>query len=117
MFDSHPPFQIDGNFGGAAGVIEMLIQSGEGWLRLLPALPSAWPEGSIRGARGRGGLEIDLAWAGGELTTARIKSEHRQTVRIHYHSRAVTAQVGPEDFLAYPSETWAAELDADKPGM
>jgi alpha-L-fucosidase 2 len=104
MFDAHPPFQIDGNFGGAAGVIEMLAQSGDGWVRLLPALPSAWPEGSIRGVRARGGLEIDMAWAGGELTTAQLKSERNLTVRIHYRSRTATAHLGPGDAWSYPGE-------------
>ena len=115
--NSHPPFQIDGNFGGAAGIIEMLIQSGEGWLRLLPALPSVWPQGSIRGARARGGLEVDLAWAKGKLTTARIRSEKSQAVRVHYRSHAATAQIGPGDTWSNAVETWtAAETPIDGPG-
>ena len=93
LFDAHPPFQIDGNFGGVAGVCEMLIQSGDGVIELLPALPEAWNEGSVSGLCARGGYEVSFEWKGGYVRGCSIKARNSGTVILKYNGQQKTIKL------------------------
>ncbi len=91
MFDTHPPFQIDGNFGASAAIAEMLLQSDDDEVALLPALPSAWPQGHVSGLRARGGLTVDMTWRGQGLTGAVLTADFARAVNVRAGGR--TAKV------------------------
>ena len=89
LFDAHPPFQIDGNFGGAAGIVEMLIQSHLGAIDLLPALPDALKEGNISGVVARGAFELSLNWKEGVLQEVSVLSKAGKKCNLRYHGKSV----------------------------
>lgn len=94
LFDAHPPFQIDGNFGGTAGITEMLVQSWGGTVFLLPALPRDWPAGTLRGVRVRNAARLDLAWGDGVLDHATLHSERGGEYRIDYRGGELALTLG-----------------------
>ncbi|HEV8695295.1 MAG TPA: glycoside hydrolase family 95 protein, partial [Lysobacter sp.] len=93
LFDAHPPFQIDGNFGGTAGITEMLLQSWGGSIFLLPALPNCWSDGSVRGLRVRGAAGIDLRWQDRRLERARLSSDRGGNYELVYRNQIVKTQL------------------------
>jgi alpha-L-fucosidase 2 len=93
LFDAHPPFQIDGNLGGTAGITQMLVQSHGGTVHLLPALPKAWPTGSISGVGVRGGGTLDIAWTGGKLTRATLRCRQGGRFALRYEGKSAELAV------------------------
>ena len=114
LWDTHAPFQIDGNFGGTAGVTEMLLQSHMGFLHLLPALPDAWKEGSVEGLRARGNFLVNLTWRGGKLAQATVVSQSGEPCKVHYNGKTLNfnTQRGKSYTITYTNE----KLRVDKKG-
>ena len=95
MFDAHPPFQIDGNFGGTRAIAEMLMQSSGDEILLLPALPRAWPSGSVRGLRARGACKVDVTWQAGQLTRVTLTADRASTHLLRLGSRRIKVALSP----------------------
>ncbi len=118
LFDAHPPFQIDGNFGACAGIAEMLLQSHEGMINLLPALPDVWPEGNFKGLKARGGFEIDMTWNDGKVMQITLKSEAGSPCVLHAPNRlAFDPKYGKVEFERMDENTIRFPTEAGKTYM
>ena len=95
LLANHPPMQMDGNFGVTAAICEMLLQSHTGEIELLPALPSAWPNGSVKGLCARGAFEIDIQWKDGILKRAAVRSRGGRRCKIRYNGKIVDIELSP----------------------
>jgi alpha-L-fucosidase 2 len=104
LLDAHPPFQIDGNFGGAAGVLEMLLQSDDDNVYLLPALPDSWKAGSVSGICARGGIELTMKWQNGKLLSAEVLSKNGGKCNLHYKGRSVILNIGKGDRVSLTAD-------------
>jgi alpha-L-fucosidase 2 len=104
LFGNHPPMQMDGNFGITAGIAEMLVQSHQGAIDLLPGLPAAWPAGSVRGLRARGGFTVDIAWKDGVLVSATIHSPGGGVIPVRYRRKILSVRLSPGAELKLSSE-------------
>jgi len=103
LFDAHPPFQIDGNFGGAAGIAEMLLQSHTKYIDILPALPAELQEGTIRGLCARGGFVVDIDWKNGALVQVKIVSTAGDTLRLRYKGQVKELPTTKEGIYIFDS--------------
>jgi alpha-L-fucosidase 2 len=107
LFDAHPPFQIDGNFGGSAGIVEMLMQSHLKSIDILPALPDGIPSGHIKGIRARGGFELEFSWTGGKLISLIVISKAGFPLNLRYNDKTFS-------FLTKKGETFRFDGDLIK---
>jgi alpha-L-fucosidase 2 len=98
---AHPPFQLDGNMGGCAGIAEMLLQSHTGTIELLPALPSEWPSGEVKGLKARGGFEVDIKWEEGKLVSAKIHSENGGQTKVKYADTEKSHSLKPRENFVF----------------